>query len=166
MTLQALADYYGLNPEFLFTLAGWSARGLGGAQLQERVRERAHQQLGPEVAQDLAGSPREEVELAMRLARAPQSPLLRSSVPGSGRMHEVIALLQPLRGPGVPAASDRERTELLAAVSGLVGLDRRRRRLVADLIEQLHEAQAGTWSRSEMQSGFGSLAERASGEAE
>lgn len=152
-TLQALAGYYGLNPEFLVTLTIWGAQREQGVDVRSRLNERAVRELGPEVTETLLADVAGERELAMRLARAPQTALLSSAAPGSGRAWTATALLQALGGPGGQGTNDRDRIELLSAVGGLVSLDRRRRRLVAELIEQLGEIQAADVERRPFVSG-------------
>lgn len=149
-TLQALASYYGLNREFLLALGDWSASRITAADVSDRVRDRAERELGAEVVQALGASRDDDVELVMRLARGPQSGLVPLNLPGSGRMQTALTLLQTLKGPGAPWSSERERLEVLTAVGSLIALDKRRRRVVAELIEQLHEAQAGAWSKSDV----------------
>lgn len=152
-TLQVLAGYYGLNPEFLVTLTTWSAQREHGPDVRSRLNERAVRELGLEVAESLLADADGERELAMRLARAPQATLLSSAVPGSGRAWTATALLQALGGLGGQGTNDRDRIELLSAVGGLVSLDRRRRRLVAELIEQLGDVQAADLERRPFASG-------------
>lgn len=140
-TLQALASYYGLNPEFMTALGAWSAHQLTDLQLHDRILERASRELGQDVTGVAASTPDADIDLAMRLSRAPQSGSQPFGAISAVRTHEIAAVLQELRAPGVIGATERERGEVMAAVGGLLTLDRHRRRLAAELIGQLREAQ-------------------------
>jgi transcriptional regulator with XRE-family HTH domain len=147
MTLQALAGYYGLNPEFLVALGAWSGRRLHEEQVRDLIRERAVRELGLEVAAAADASPEEDAELAMQLARSAQSVLVPAAGPGSGRTRAALVLLRALSGPVVTGIGDRDRNDVLRVVGGFMGLDRRRRRLATELIDQLRDAQAAEADR-------------------
>lgn len=65
VTLEALAGFYGLNPDFI----AWLGEFPADAELLGDLRERVRESLGQGVVDALYGDEQEEAELAMRLAR-------------------------------------------------------------------------------------------------
>lgn len=131
VTLEALAGFYGLNPDVIAELADVE---LAGDDLLGLVRERAAAALGPQVVQALEGVEDEPVELAMRLARA--STPSDASSPRRGKTQFVISFLREARG-----TSPREQTEAVDAFVDFLVLDRARRGLARQLLRDMRQAQ-------------------------
>jgi transcriptional regulator with XRE-family HTH domain len=125
-TLQALAGYYGLDADFLTCLARWSAEGAEDETLRRLVTEEARAEIGDAAIAEL--DEQEEGDLlfaiAMRLARrrGAGTPSVRAPVAGAIQV-----------GP--------EEEEIDSLVQVLASLDRRRRRVAAELLFELRRGQ-------------------------
>jgi transcriptional regulator with XRE-family HTH domain len=123
-TLRALADYYGLHASVLTFLASRSE--LDEGQLRTQVFALAGMDAVETVRRQAESDDEREVliDVAMRLARS-----------GASRRG-------PTDGPAASAdVNPAERLEFEELVTVLRLLDRRRRRLAADLIAELHRGQ-------------------------
>lgn len=126
VTLESLASFYGLDPDFLRQLAAW--KETAGEELEARLRDLAIERFG-EAAEGIADDVEDPLLwLGMRLARAG-----RRATPsgwGMGRMH-----------PTVAADSGTDLSELEELLTDLGRLDRRRMVLVRELVRELRLAQ-------------------------
>jgi transcriptional regulator with XRE-family HTH domain len=129
-TLEALSGFYGLNPDAVV----WLAEVEGAdAELLAQLRQRAVAVLGPHVAGALEDVEDEAVELAVRVARASAS---GDSSPQQGKTQFVIAFLRSAR-----TASPREHADAVDAFVDFLTLDRSRRALARQMLENLRVAQ-------------------------
>jgi transcriptional regulator with XRE-family HTH domain len=124
-TLQALAGFYGLDAEFLTLLAEWSAEGAEGEWLEGLVLGVARREIGEPAIAELDDGEEGNLLFAvtMRLSRR------RGSLSG-GSYHGGVSLPSP------------EEEEVAGIVELIAGLDRRRRRMVIDLLMELRRGQA------------------------
>lgn len=102
VTLEALAGFYGLNPDFVVWLGEFPTDG----ELLHDLRERVQETLGAGVVEALRGDEQEDVELAMRLARLSGAPGLGGSVE-RGQAQLVISFL---RNAGVHGSAEHAQT--------------------------------------------------------
>lgn len=130
VTLEALAGFYGLNPDVIVDLADSDED-----ELLESLRGRISAALGPGVAEALKDVEDEAVELAMRLARLSGSQAGGLS-PERGRTQFVISYL---RGGG--QRSSREQAEAVDAIVDFLALDSARRSVARQLLRDLRAAQ-------------------------
>lgn len=126
-TLQALAGFYGLDAEFLTLLAEWSADGAEGGRLEGLVLKVARAEIGEAAIAELDEGEEGNLLFAvtMRLSRR------RSGGSQSGGSHH--------GGVSLPSL---EEEEVAGLVELIAGLDRRRRRMVIDLLLELRRGQA------------------------
>jgi transcriptional regulator with XRE-family HTH domain len=129
LTLDALASFYGLRAGFVRELGEWTE--LGDDDVRPRLLDLATELLGEDAfGEDALDEP---VQLAMRVARKG----------GNGAVDAAWArtfdLLVVDEAHGVTAVEMKGGAdgELLAVMRGFLKLDRRRRRLIADLIDEL-----------------------------
>jgi len=135
-TLRPIAAFYGLEARFVEQLNAWG--DLEGAALGAAVRHRTADLLeGPEAAEELAGAPDELRMLALRAARGSGGPGTTTSI----RMDESF-------GPQIAHVLERlarslgadEHNDLIAVLDGFGRLDRRRRRMLVALLQDLGAA--------------------------
>lgn len=136
VTLEALAGFYGLNPDIIVQLVETEAPD----ELLLLLREQVGEALGPGVVAALENVEDEAVELAMRLARL-SSPRADSLSPARGRTQFVISFL---RSGG--EHSPRDHTEVVDAFVDFLALDSVRRRVALQVLRDLrhaHESEHG-----------------------
>lgn len=133
VTLDALAGFYGLNPDVVAEIAEFEPDA--DDELLAHLRERVAEVLGPGVAQALEEDEEESVELAMRLARLGGA-RADNLTPERGRTQSVISYLR-----GGATGSPREHTEVVDAFVDFLALDRNRRSLARQLLRDLRRSQ-------------------------
>jgi transcriptional regulator with XRE-family HTH domain len=133
VTLDALAGFYGLNPDVMAEIAEFEPNA--HAELLVHLRHRVAEVLGPSVTQALDGVDEETVELAMRLARLGGA-RSHDLTPERGRTQSVISYLR-----GGATSSPREHTEVVDAFVDFLALDRNRRSLAQQLLRDLRRSQ-------------------------
>jgi transcriptional regulator with XRE-family HTH domain len=133
VTLEALAGFYGLNPEVVNELARFKATA--GNALLAHLRERVGALLGPGVVEALSDADGEAVELAMRLARL-SGARADGLTPERGKTQLVIAYLRAASSP-----SPREHSDVVDAFVDFLALDRTRQALARQLLKDLRRAQ-------------------------
>lgn len=131
VTLEALAGFYGLNPDVIVELA----EAESAPDLLARLREQVAEALGPGVTAALEDVEDEAVELAMRLARLSGSRADALS-PARGRTQLVISYL---RSGG--KHSPRDHVEAVDAFVDFLSLDARRREVARQVLGDLRLAQ-------------------------
>lgn len=130
-TLKPLADFYGLDLPFVEELVSWD--DLHGSALRTTLRERTSELMDDAEAAELADAPDELQLLALRAAR------------GRGPRPTAGALDMELAEPGLVYALERavrvlapdEHDALVMLVEGFGQLDRRRRRVLTELVADL-----------------------------
>jgi transcriptional regulator with XRE-family HTH domain len=130
-TLRPLATFYGLDPRFIEQLNAWG--DLEGAALGAAVRHRTADLPEDLEADELAGAPDDLRMLALRAARGP-GPGATTSI----RMDESFGpqIAQVLERLGRSLDAD-EHDDLVAVLDGFGRLDRRRRRMLVALLQDL-----------------------------
>jgi transcriptional regulator with XRE-family HTH domain len=133
VTLEALAGFYGLNPDVVAEIAEFKVSA--GDALLRHLRKRVEDVVGPGVTQALEGADGEAVELAMRLARLSGS-RADGLTPERGRAQLVISYLR-----GTSTRSPGEHTEVVDAFVDFLALDRTRQTMARQLLRDLRRAQ-------------------------
>jgi transcriptional regulator with XRE-family HTH domain len=133
-TLRPLATFYGLDPRFIEQLNEWG--DLEGADLGAAVREQTAEMLEETDAEEVAGAPDELRMLALRAARR--------GGPGRAtntRIDELFGpeAVQPLERLARSLGAD-EQHDFIQLLDGFSALDRRRRRLLVALLQDLETA--------------------------
>lgn len=131
VTLEALAGFYGLNPDVIVQLAEAESPD----ELLLRLREQVGEALGVGVVAALEDVENEAVELAMRLARL-SSPRADSLSPERGRTQFVLSFL---RSGG--EHSPRDHTEAVDTFVNFLALNPDRRGLARQVLRDLRRAQ-------------------------
>lgn len=131
VTLEALAGYYGLNPDVIVRLA----EAPDADALLRDLREQTESLLGAGVTEALREDENEAVELAMRLSRLSGARADGLS-PSRGKGQSVMAFLR-----SSAKRSPREYTEAVDAFVDFLALDSGRRTLAQQLLRDLHAAQ-------------------------
>lgn len=131
VTLEALAGFYGLNPDVIVQLAEAEPE----EELLPRLRRQVEEAIGAGVVAALEDVEDEEVELAMRLARLSGS-RADSLSPERGRAQFVISFL---RSAGERAP--RDHTEAVEAFVDYLALDPGRRAVARQVLRDLRLAQ-------------------------
>jgi hypothetical protein len=142
-TLRALGGFYGLRPEVLMQFAKWSSAGLKEEGLERELLTLAATELSPEELDSLDGEEHDRlVAVAMRLSRARPTSASRSrsaaafGAYGTGKTH--LVALTRATSQELPAS---EQEELIGLVTALTALDRRRRRMATEFIDELRRSQ-------------------------
>lgn len=133
-TLRPLATFYGLDPRFIEELNDWG--DLEGAELGAAVRERTSDLLEDGDAEELAGAPDELRMLALRAARGRGAAATTSHRTAEIFGTQVAQLLERLARS---LAAD-EHADFVRLLDGFNELDRRRRRLLVALLQDLAAA--------------------------
>lgn len=133
VTLEALAGFYGLNPDVIVALA--EADGEDSQARLEYLRGAVSDALGPGVVAALEGVDDEEVELAMRLARLTGIRADEMS-PDRARAQSVISFLR-----NAAERSPKDHAEAVEAFVDFLSLDAGRRGLARQLLRDLRVAQ-------------------------
>lgn len=139
VTLEALAGFYGLNPDVVVELA----EAGNDEELLARLRQQVSAALGEGVADALQDVEDEAVELAMRLARLSGS-RADSLSPERGRTQFVISYL---RSAG--KQSPRDHSETIDAFTDFLSLDPARRGVARQVLRDLRRAQESERGRDE-----------------
>lgn len=130
MTLEALAGFYGLNPDFVVGLAD----GESGQKLLRHLRQQVEESLGAGVADALRDVDDEATELAMRLARLSGGRADALS-PERNRAQLVISFL---RSTGERSLS--EHAEVVDAFVDFLALDPSRRSVASQVLRDMRSA--------------------------
>jgi len=133
-TLRPLASFYGLDPRFIEQLNDWG--DLDGAELGAAVRHRTADLLEDSDAEELAAAPDELRMLALRAARGRGPGRTTSTRTDEILGPQVVQLLERLARS---LAAD-EHSDLIQLLDGFAALDRRRRRLLVALLQDLGAA--------------------------
>jgi hypothetical protein len=125
LTVDALATFYGLDPDVPLALI----RIERPAEARAWLRDRGAERLGAQVVEALEGSPEFEVELAMRLAR-------QARVAAPGVNPDVQRLIAFLRDTSTAAAKERDDAVDVFLAYLRLAPDRRSvaRRILGDLL--------------------------------
>jgi transcriptional regulator with XRE-family HTH domain len=131
VTLDALAAFYGLRAGFLRELGAWT--DLPDDEVAARLRETARETLG-----DASEAPDEDLgELAMRVARASAAARETPWV----RMFDVLVGDEAQQPPTDEQVKGAGRdAEVVGLVRDFLTLDRRRQRLLLDIVVELRAA--------------------------
>ena len=133
VTLEALAGFYGLNPDIIVSLA--ETDDDTPAERLERLRRDGEEALGPGVVAALENVDDEDVELAMRLARITGGRADAMS-PNRARAQSVISFLR-----NAAERSPRNHAEAVDAFVDFLSLDQSRRASARQLLHDMRLAQ-------------------------
>jgi transcriptional regulator with XRE-family HTH domain len=131
VTLEALAGFYGLNPDLVVWLGEFPA----DAHLLHELRERVRESLGQGVVDALEGDEQEEAELAMRLARLGGA----RGVGTSSERGQAQLVISFLRNAGAHASA--EHSESVQAFVDFLALTPERQAAVRQILHDMRLAQ-------------------------
>jgi transcriptional regulator with XRE-family HTH domain len=133
-TLRPIATFYGLDARFVEQLNSW--RDLEGAALATAVRDQTAKMLDDSDPEPFAGAPDELRVLALRAAHCIGPERTTSTRTEDLFGPEVAQLLESL----ARSLSADDHNDLIRVLGGFTGLDRRRRRLLVVLLQDLAAA--------------------------